>query len=92
MKANNLEGFSGETILGHLIYLLKLPNQDFMVRARKRCGLLMLGVSKEVVEELCKETEPDIMASIRQVRLRVERERRELERERLRDRMSKCGK
>jgi len=53
-----------------LLYLLKLPNHDFMVRARKRCGLLLLGIRKEVVEELCKEPEGDREAAIKAVRVR----------------------
>jgi hypothetical protein len=81
MKPNQLPELSAETIIGRLLYLLKLPNNDFMVRAKKKCGLLLLGIRKEVVEELCKEPEGDREAAIKAVRARVERERRELDRE-----------
>jgi len=78
MKSSKL---SAETIIRRLLYLLKLPNHDFMVRARKRCGLVLLGIRKEVVEELCKEPEGDREAAIKAVRARAEGERRELDRE-----------
>jgi hypothetical protein len=81
MKPNQLPEISAETIIGRLLYLLKLPNNDFMVRAKKRCGLLLLGIRKEVVEELCKEPEIDREEVMREVRARAERERRELDRE-----------
>ena len=72
---------SAETITKHLIHLLHLPNNDFMTVAKKKCGLIMLGVRREVVEELCRRTEPDKQAALEQVRQRVIRERREMERE-----------
>ena len=81
MKPNKLPELSAETIIGRLLYLLKLPNNDFMVRARKRCGLLLLGIRKEMVEELCKEPEGDREAAIRAFKARAERERKELDRE-----------
>jgi|GEM_PF-3917980 len=81
MKPNQLPELSAETIIGRLLYLLKLPNHDFMVRAKKRCGLLLLGIRKEVVEEMCKEPEIDREEVMRAVKARAERERKELNRE-----------
>jgi hypothetical protein len=80
-KQSNLPELSAETIIKHLIHLLHLPNHDFMTVAKKKCGLILLGVRREVVEELCRRNEPDKQAALEQVRQRVMRERREMERE-----------
>ena len=77
-KPTKLPDFSAETILSHLLHLLHTPNQDLMTIAKKRVGLLMLGVSKEVVDKLCEEAKIDREAIMKQVRARVVRERREM--------------
>ena len=84
MKPNQditLRELSAKAITENLIELLRLPNHDFMVLARKRSGLITMGMGVELVEKVCKEPEIDREACLEQVRQMALKERRELEKE-----------
>ncbi len=76
-----LPELSAKAITEHLIELLRIPNSDFMAKAKKRFGLMSMGVGEELVEKLCKEPEIDREACLEQVRQRALKERRELDKE-----------
>lgn len=76
-----LPDLSDSTRLKQLILALRLSNNDFMTKAKKRFTLLRLGVRKEVVDELCAAPKLDRKTFMEQVRQRALKESRELEKE-----------